>query len=54
MKAWMSPIRTWPWIASQPPITATATKPRLPMIIIAGIIRPERNCDFHALSTGPR
>ena len=44
MKAWMSPMVIAPDDTRRPPITAMATKFRLPRNIIAGWIVPEMNC----------
>ncbi|MNP57124.1 hypothetical protein D3C76_1519210 [compost metagenome] len=46
----MTPKDIVPFIARTAPTTQTATKPRLPINIIIGIIRPERNCALNALS----
>ena len=35
--------------SSAAPTTQTATYPRLPIKVMSGIIRPDKNCDFHAL-----
>ena len=44
MNAWMSPIVIAPDDTRSPPMTAIATKLRLPMNIIAGWIAPDANC----------
>ena len=43
MKAWMSPIDIAPTTTRSPPMTAMATKLRLPRNIIAGWMTPEMN-----------
>ena len=50
MNAWISPTVMAPWAANMLPESATPTYPRLPTKFITGIISPERNCDFQALS----
>ena len=44
MNAWMPPIVIAPDATRTPPMTAMATKFRLPRKIIAGWIVPEMNC----------
>ena len=44
MNAWMSPIVIAPDDTRSPPMTAMATKLRLPRNIIAGWMMPEMNC----------
>ncbi len=44
MKAWMSPIVIAPADTCSPPITAMATKFRLPRNIIVGWMMPDTNC----------
>ena len=42
-------MRSLPWMASQPPSTATPTYPRFPTNIMIGNISPEKNWERHAL-----
>ena len=44
MNAWMSPIDIAPDETCSPPITAMATKFRLPRNIIVGWMIPDTNC----------
>ncbi len=48
MKAWMSPTVMARRAARYPPSTAITTYDTLPTKPMIGIIRPDRNCDFHA------